>query len=73
MTLEGAFRHTKAARPIINPNVGFLEQLTRYEMQATGGVGAEWQDHTMNGVTKRLPTFIIADANLLQEYEHEFH
>jgi protein-tyrosine phosphatase len=32
MTLEDALAHLIAVRPIINPNVGFIQQLLEYEL-----------------------------------------
>ncbi|KAJ6219575.1 hypothetical protein RDWZM_005387 [Blomia tropicalis] len=71
MSLEKAFRHTKSARSVINPNIGFLEQLSRYEAKIHGESNiSPWQECTQNGITKRLPVFIIADY--LDEYHIEF-
>ena len=73
MSLEQSFRHVKNCRSVINPNLGFLEQLSTYEHKCRNETEAEctaWNTHTYNGITKRLPEFIIRD--FFDEYEHEF-
>lgn len=73
MSLEQAFRFVKQRRSVINPNLGFLEQLAQFELQCREGnqkLCSVWQEHTMNSITKRLPQFIILDY--IEEYEHEF-
>ena len=71
MSLEQAFRRTKTARTIVNPNLGFLQQLAQFEAKCRPlDKCSRWRDHTDNDITKRLPEFIITDY--LEDYQHEF-
>lgn len=74
MSLEGAFRHVKAARPVITPNLAFLNQLAAYELKCRNGAKEQcslWNEHThQNGITRRLPAFIL--AHFLEDYDHLF-
>lgn len=73
MSLEQAFRFVKQKRSVINPNLGFLEQLAQFEVQCRAGDTSKcstWVVHTVDNITKRLPEFIILDY--FEEYEHEF-
>lgn len=70
-TLENAFAHAKAARSIVRPNVAFLRQLADYEAQLHGEANCSpWLEHTHNGVTKRLPEFIL--KRFFDDYQNEF-
>ena len=71
MSLQQAFCRTKEARPIINPNLSFLQQLAEFEKKLHGEEACSpWRDHTVNGITKRLPVFII--EHFLDDYQIEF-
>ena len=73
MTLEQAFRHTKKARNVAKPNLGFLKQLAKYEKKLRNGneeCCSPWLDHTQNEITKQMPEFVIKD--FIEEYEIEF-
>ena len=71
MTLEQAFCHTKAARRVVNPNLGFLQQLAEFEKKLHGEERCSpWAEHTQDGITKRLPVFII--ERYLDDYQIEF-
>lgn len=71
MNLEEAFCHTKAARHMINPNLAFLEQLAAFEAKYRPAERCSpWAEHTENGVSKRLPQFVI--ERFLEDYQVEF-
>lgn len=73
MSLEQSFRHVKAARPVISPNLAFLNQLASFELKCRNERPEQcspWAEHTENGISKRLPSFIIAEY--LEDYDHEF-
>lgn len=72
MSLEQAFRLTKSSRSIVNPNIGFLHQLAKYESETLLDKGkcTIWREHTLNGITKQFPEFVIADY--IQDYQNEF-
>ena len=71
MSLEQAFRHTKAARSVVNPNLAFLQQLAEYESKLHNEESCSpWREHTENGITKRLPQFVI--DHFLDDYHTEF-
>lgn len=70
-TLELAFVHTKTIRPIVRPNMAFLCQLSNYEKKLHGPSNCSpWRDHTLNGITKSLPVFVI--ERFFEDYQNEF-
>ncbi|KAJ6220639.1 hypothetical protein RDWZM_006451 [Blomia tropicalis] len=70
-SLERAFQHLKQLRSVIRPNLNFLAQLSEYEVQLHGEENrSEWISHTINGITRYVPKFII-DTCLVQ-YLFEF-
>ncbi|KAH7644140.1 uncharacterized protein LOC124493494 [Dermatophagoides farinae] len=80
MTMKEAFEHTKRSRSCINPNISFLEQLVQFEQKChdnnhhnnrnNKSMMTKMIKHSMNGIEKELPDFII--DNYLDEYLHEF-
>lgn len=75
MTVRDAFRHVKSIRPVICPNLAFLEQLVAYEEKIMKRKVAHMVEHTVNGITKRLPDFIIAEywAEYAIEFDEEYN
>lgn len=64
MTLRQAFQHVKSRRSIVTPNTAFLEQLVEYERRHHEHQLphlSKLVDHTINGITQRLPDFIIEE------------
>lgn len=70
MSLKEAFKHTKNARKIINPNLSFLEQLAKYEQKCLGHTITKMVSYTLDGVTLQLPDFIVEEY--IDDYRHEF-
>ena len=66
MSLEEAYRLTKQRRIISRPRVYLLQALTEYETKLAGKEVTSWSDHTVNGITKRMPDFIM-------QYYREFY
>lgn len=70
MTLRNAFQHVKTRRSVVTPNTAFLEQLVAYEKKHHEHQSqqplAQLVEHTINGITQRLPDFVVEEW--LNEY-----
>ncbi|KAH9424876.1 uncharacterized protein LOC113791273 [Dermatophagoides pteronyssinus] len=78
MSMKEAFEHAKRARSCINPNISFLGQLVEFERKCRDHNNNNYRSksmtkmvkHSMNGIDKELPDFIV--ESYLDEYLHEF-
>lgn len=73
LSLHQAFVHTKTVRPVVRPNVGFLQQLMDYEAKVKpGGVRSAAMVTTLDRrrkVTVTVPDFYKKEFPDLYEWE----
>lgn len=69
LTLREAFRHTHTGRQCARPNMGFFEQLIRFEYSVLGKNSVHMAEYSIRGVKVKVPSFYREDYPALCKVE----